>query len=190
MSIIDVLTLAASGFVDGFTLEQLAVAAWKLDKSKFGLRGFERDHPDATKVKLYIVGRNGTVAKGLMERATGKRLKLTANGRFRSQSLVIRDYKVTEDDHERFNAIRARHPNGEPTFAEALQFWGVGADGSIMDAIGDVTATLSIFAAVGDALDAAYAMEALSVSASLMKKYKSHIAITDMKRKRKSGARS
>lgn len=49
-----------------FTIEDVAVWAWKQDRSAWGLRGYEPDYPDLDKVRKEM-GARGADAKGLVQ---------------------------------------------------------------------------------------------------------------------------
>ena len=51
-----------------FTMEDLAVWAWERDKSAWGLRGYEEEHPDLDKVRKDMALR-GADSKGMVQMA-------------------------------------------------------------------------------------------------------------------------
>jgi hypothetical protein len=60
----DLILLAAKKLANPFTEEQLVVAAWQLDKEKFGLAGYHGFYPNNNLVKLQLMGKNGLVKRG------------------------------------------------------------------------------------------------------------------------------
>jgi hypothetical protein len=71
-----------------FTSEDLLVAAWKRDRLAWGLRGYEREHPDVDKLRKEIDSRGakegapstGLVSSGLLLRVQKRMYKLTPAG--------------------------------------------------------------------------------------------------------------
>ena len=71
-----------------FTSEDLLVAAWKRDRLAWGLRGYERDHPDVDKLRKEIDSRGaregspstGLVSAGLLVRVRERMYRLTPAG--------------------------------------------------------------------------------------------------------------
>lgn len=57
-----------------FSLEDLAVAAWRAHPNDFGLFGYAAFHPDSSKVRLNLWGRTGLI--------TTRKLYRTADGRY------------------------------------------------------------------------------------------------------------
>jgi len=64
-----------------FTPEMVVVLAWRGDKEKFGLKGFEQIHPDSNKILSNIWGRKGLLGRGYLELSGVRRLKLTDKGK-------------------------------------------------------------------------------------------------------------
>ncbi|MCH7729238.1 MAG: hypothetical protein IH991_22570, partial [Planctomycetes bacterium] len=67
-----------------FTMEDLAVWAWERDKSAWGLRGYEDEHPDLDKIRKDM-GARGADSKGMVQMAWVERIqprvyRLTAAG--------------------------------------------------------------------------------------------------------------
>ena len=81
--------LTAAGTSE-FTEWQLSVATWKRDPIRFGMRGFEKDHPDHKRVMKEIMGQAPTnpIQKGLLERPRANHYRLTAVGRVEATRLA------------------------------------------------------------------------------------------------------
>jgi hypothetical protein len=74
--------LAASGKRE-FTEWELTVAAWKRDNNRFGLRGFESDHPDHKRVMMEIMGqtkKDNPVRRRFIEKLKPNYYRLTDLG--------------------------------------------------------------------------------------------------------------
>ncbi len=85
LSIRDKVLLAALRCCDGnteqpFTAEQLIVTAWEMDRSAFGLRGFEDKFPDSNKLYTNTDGKDGLVAKGYFVKAGERMFRLSPAG--------------------------------------------------------------------------------------------------------------
>lgn len=71
-----------------FSAEDLLVAAWKKDRSAWGLRGYERDYPDVDKLRKELDSRGareggsatGLVSSGLVLRVGKRMYRLTPAG--------------------------------------------------------------------------------------------------------------
>jgi len=74
-------SLAESGRTE-FTEWDLTVAAWKLDRVRFGLRGYEKDHPDHKRVSMEIMGQkiSSPIARGYMKRVRTNTYAMTVAG--------------------------------------------------------------------------------------------------------------
>lgn len=68
---------AARAMSGPFTVEDLTVAAWKLDREKLGLSGYRDLYPDHNRVASTVWGKKGLVGKGLLELSNGL-LKIAA----------------------------------------------------------------------------------------------------------------
>jgi hypothetical protein len=55
----EVIMFAAKRLTQPFSVEDLVVEAWKLDKEKFGLSGFEQQYPSNNKVYVVLMGKKG-----------------------------------------------------------------------------------------------------------------------------------
>lgn len=66
-----------------FSEWDLTVAAWSLDRRRFGLRGFETSYPDHKRVYAEIVAgkRTSLTARRLLEKTRPNHYRLTAAGR-------------------------------------------------------------------------------------------------------------
>lgn len=85
----DVIILAAAKLGEQFTEADLAVACWKMDCRRFGMRGFETRYPDTKIIAAVLSARpNGMeyaygktpVAKGMLERIAPRTFRLTESG--------------------------------------------------------------------------------------------------------------
>jgi hypothetical protein len=83
------LLLAAVVCVDGdtaktFTSEELLVAVWKGHPQEWGLRGFEKMHPDSHRIDRELdsrgQGQRGLVALGMLERVHARMYRVTPTG--------------------------------------------------------------------------------------------------------------
>ncbi len=153
-----------------FTMEDLAVCAWKNDKGAWGLRGYEEEYPDSDKMQKEIGSRGGD-QKGIVDRGLFKRVgrrvyRLTAAGLAAAAALKPSDQVSQEKaDRELEMAVRRiiEHPVfkdwlGDPQrpkyFREGGYFWGI-APGTpprtIRERVGSVDRTLKAAMALLDA---------------------------------------
>jgi len=124
-----------------FTMEDLAVWAWERDKSAWGLRGYEKEHPDLDKVRKDM-GARGADSKGMVQMAWVERVqprvyRLTAAGLAEYASLGNSTPALQEKVGRKLEAEVRRileHPvfrdwlknNGKPRyFREVGHFWGI-----------------------------------------------------------------
>jgi hypothetical protein len=67
-----------------FTYEELLVRAWERDPARWGLRGFERDHPDSERLNRELgargPGQKSLVDEGYFERVRARIFRLTPKG--------------------------------------------------------------------------------------------------------------
>ena len=63
----DVILFAAKRLKQPFSVEDLVVESWKLDKDKFGLDGFKDTYPSNNKVLVTIMGSEGLIKKGKLK---------------------------------------------------------------------------------------------------------------------------
>src|SRR5881296_3396408 len=66
-----------------FTAEELLVHGWKNDNQAWGLRGFEKLHPDSSKLFKELdahAGKQGIVGEGLLEKVHRRVFRLTPTG--------------------------------------------------------------------------------------------------------------
>lgn len=77
--------LAASKLQDSGSLEfsewDLTVASWKVNKAKWGLRGYEDRHPDHKRVMMELMGKGGLVHRGWLAKSRANHYVLTDAGR-------------------------------------------------------------------------------------------------------------
>ena len=81
------LLLSNAEIARDFTAEDLAVEAWRQDRLAFGLRGYEREHPDSNKVYTKIDGQSGLVTKGWLVKSGERTLRITEAGLSRAVTL-------------------------------------------------------------------------------------------------------
>jgi hypothetical protein len=88
-----------------FTEWDLTVAAWERDPNRFGLRGYEKLHPDHKRVMMEIMGqakKDNVVRRGWIEKANTNRYRITALGQAEAERIV----KHTSGD----GAAKSRSP--------------------------------------------------------------------------------
>jgi hypothetical protein len=73
-----------------FSEWELSVAAWQRDKSRFGMRGFESEHPDHKRVMKEIMGKApaNPVSRGYLQKTRPNFYQLTPVGRAEVAQLV------------------------------------------------------------------------------------------------------
>lgn len=164
LSIKDRVLLAAWHCCNGdteqsFTAEQLIVTAWEMDKSAFGLRGFEDRFPDSNRLYTNTDGKDGLVAKGLFVKAGERMFRLSPAGLAAATNLrpksVEEQVKLERELASRVNKI-VSHPvfrdwlkdSSKPTrFHGAGHFWGI-APGTpprvVRDRLKQVEVTLKV----------------------------------------------
>jgi len=124
-----------------FTFEELLVAAWRRDPVAWGLRGFERDHPDSERIhrELDSRGKNakGMVALGYLDKVEARVYRLTPKGLAAASNLAPRDGasremadRALESDIRRIVGNTAfrdwlKDSSQPKKFREAGHFWGV-----------------------------------------------------------------
>lgn len=124
-----------------FTMEDLAVWAWERDKSAWGLRGYEDEHPDLDKVRKDMGARGadskGVVQMGWVERIQPRVYRLTAIGLAAYGNLGDSNSDLQEKVGRKLESEIQRiieHPvfrnwlmdNSKPRhFREAGHFWGI-----------------------------------------------------------------
>jgi hypothetical protein len=139
----DLVLVAAAEIAGGdmsrdFAAEHLLVQVWKHEPEAFGLRGYEREHPDANKLYTKTDGKKGLVARGLLEKSGERRFRLTRAGldtALRSEdapdpTLQAKLSRKLQDDmaalvsHSEFQAW-LRDANSPTRFRSAGLFWGI-----------------------------------------------------------------
>jgi hypothetical protein len=128
-----------------FTSEDLLVAAWKRDRLAWGLRGYERDHPDVDKLRKEIDSRGaregtpstGLVSAGLLLRVRERMYRLTPAGLAAASEVVgaepdtrgkaTRALADAVDSILSHSVFRAwlKDPSSPKHFRDAGHFWGV-----------------------------------------------------------------
>ncbi len=121
-----------------FTIEQLVVAAWKLDKKAFGLKGFADKHPNSNVVYSSIMGQRGLVFRGYLDQCQGSKVyTLSDKGRVeagRADSgvrAVLPVVQLSREDEENLTRLLrskaylriAAGQGGTVNFTDALAFW-------------------------------------------------------------------
>jgi hypothetical protein len=82
-----IIVLAGEDLVDSgiseFSEWQLTVASWRRDRQRFGLRGYQDDHPDHKRVMMEIMGSkpHNPIQMKLMEKVRPNYYRMTPNGR-------------------------------------------------------------------------------------------------------------
>jgi hypothetical protein len=115
----DIVLLAASELGSSPSAEfsewELSVATWKRDANRFGMRGFEADHPDHKRVMKEIMGKTGAVQRGLLEKSRPNYYRMSALGRAavsrlggaqQSPAKELRSVSVLYDDIAKFTDHR------------------------------------------------------------------------------------
>jgi hypothetical protein len=122
-----------------FTAEDLLIQAWKRNNSAWGLRGYEKEHPDPEKIykELNRRGQSGLVALGLLEQVSPLVFRLTPAGlaaasELNPDDMVVRE-KAARELQEPIKAI-LEHPvfrawledhSSPRSFHKAGSFWGI-----------------------------------------------------------------
>lgn len=73
------------------TIEALTVESWKLDKGRFGLKGFVDLYPNANVVYAALMGSRGMVHNGWLKHAGPKLYELSKQGRKEAERLTNGD---------------------------------------------------------------------------------------------------
>jgi hypothetical protein len=120
-----------------FTGEQLLVAAWEMDNSAFGLRGYELRFPDSNRLYTNTDGKDGLVAKGYFVKAGERTFRLSPAGFAAATSLkpdsAEEQIKLERELAQQVNKIIS-HPvfqdwlkdSSKPSrFHGAGHFWGI-----------------------------------------------------------------
>lgn len=142
LSIKDKVLLAALKCTGGnieqsFTAEQLIVTAWEMDKSAFGLRGFEEKYPDSNRLFTNTDGKDGLVSKGYFNKAGERMFRLSPSGLTSAVALqpenTAHQVKLERELASQVNKILS-HPvfrdwlvdHSKPArFHGAGHFWGI-----------------------------------------------------------------
>jgi hypothetical protein len=124
-----------------FSSEELLLAAWKHDPASWGLRGYEREHPDSNRIHRELdsrgKGQRGIVGNGFLEKVRPRTYRLTPKGL--AAATVAGD--VDPEARERLNRVLEaevirviEHPafmawlndkNKPKSFRDVGHFWGV-----------------------------------------------------------------
>lgn len=131
------ISLCSTDLKKKFTAEDLIVESWKLDKSAFGLRNYERDYPDSNKLYTKLDGKDGLVIKGLFKKVADRTYTLTEAG----LSLAVSIKPVSEEtqikvDRELYAALTKiinhkvfgewlQDQEKPKNFRDASWFWGI-----------------------------------------------------------------
>lgn len=122
-----------------FTAEDMLISAWERNKSAWGLRGHEDEHPDSDKIlkELFSRGSSGLVAQGLLEQVSPLVFRLSPAGLVAASELNPDDIKVREkasrELQEQIKAILGHpvfcswldDPATPKSFHKAGSFWGI-----------------------------------------------------------------
>lgn len=117
-----------------FTLGDLTVRAWQLSPQKFGIVGYRKLYPDIHRVKAYIYGKNGMIAKGLIKKATKDddyvTYTLTKNGssysdNFLTQRSCEHDSVILHMLRSRAYLLSSKSVTHKITFQDAIAFFGI-----------------------------------------------------------------
>jgi len=140
------LLLAALACSDGdtnrtFSSEELLIAAWKHDPVSWGLRGYEKEHPDSNRIHRELdsrgKGQQGIVGSGLLERVRPRTYRLTPRGLAAATAASQDDTEARERLNRVLEAEITRiieHPafvgwltdkSTPRSFRDAGHFWGV-----------------------------------------------------------------
>lgn len=87
----ETILVAAASFKDrDFTKWELAIAAWQLDKARFGMKGFETEYPDMNRVLMELVGAkpSSPVKRGHLECPAPSTYRLTARGKSLAAAMI------------------------------------------------------------------------------------------------------
>ena len=81
-----------------FTAEDMLIRAWETNKSAWGLRGHEDEHPDSEKIfkELNSRGSSGLVGQGLLDQVSPLVFRLTPAGLAAASELNPDDIKLRE----------------------------------------------------------------------------------------------
>jgi len=124
-----------------FTFEELLVRAWKREPRSWGLRGFEREHPDSERIHRELdsrgKGSSGLVDLGLLEKVEARVYRLTPKGLATASRLMPGNTALREKadrtltgeirrilEHQTFREW-LKDANRPKRFREAGHFWGV-----------------------------------------------------------------
>ena len=95
-----------------FTEWDLTVSAWTRDHNRFGLRGYETEHPDHKRVMMEIMGKtkkDNPIRRGFMEKTRANHYHLTDLGRAEAKVLGSRadaDHQSALSPQLIYNAVR------------------------------------------------------------------------------------
>jgi hypothetical protein len=122
-----------------FTAEDLLIRAWERNKSAWGLRGYEDQHPDPEKIykELNRRGETGLVGLGLFEQVSALVFRLTPAGLAAASELDPDDMKIREkasrELQEQIKSILGHNvfrmwlqdPSTPKSFHKIGGFWGI-----------------------------------------------------------------
>lgn len=130
-----------------FTEWELTVETWELNKTRWGLRGFEEKYPDHKRVmnEVMAAGTQKVVGKGWIERIRPNYYRLTSSGLAKVSSLTSTDVKPSVRSLREYEAIApfihhvifedyCRNPSEPKTWLGAAAFLGLkGHDADALD---------------------------------------------------------
>jgi len=142
LTIADKILIGATKCIDGdpnrgFTFEELVLATWKIDKNRFGLRGFEESHPDSHKLHAHVFGGTALIASGFLHAEKNGLLYITEAGLARSMSLLGIDtetsprvpkklqYEIIKLLENKFFKEWLQDNSNPKEFRSAAYFWGI-----------------------------------------------------------------
>jgi hypothetical protein len=71
-----------------FSEWELTVEAWKMNPARWGLRGFEHEHPDHKRVMMEVMGSDSLVKEGFFEKTRTNHYRVTAAGVAKGLAIV------------------------------------------------------------------------------------------------------
>ena len=107
-----------------FSSEELLVAAWRQDPASWGLRGYEREHPDSNRIHRELDSRGkdqkGIVGSGLLERVRPRTYRLTPKG-FAAAAAANRDDPEARERTDRVFESEIKRIVEHPAFVAWLK---------------------------------------------------------------------
>lgn len=124
-----------------FTFEELLIAAWKSNPNAWGMRGFEREHPDPERLHREVdsrgKGQKGLIGLGYLEKVQTRAYRLTPAGLVRASQIKPSDSAALEKatrtlegelkkilEHPVFT-VWLKEQKPPKSFRDAGHFWGI-----------------------------------------------------------------